>query len=567
MGDREGFVCWRGTRGRGCGGKVGEWIQSLPAESITDDRCSTNEVRITNRGVALALFGKKKEAAQTQDPSQDDPKAGAGQDAGQDDEGAVSLVDADPKKAAKFFEHAQAVHDSTNYEYAMQLWLNGIRLDPFNMKALESFLVTTASYLSSRGRKSPSKELASACSAKGDLGRYLQSLLQWGMKPREAVLGIRAADAAARLGVNEPAYWLAERAFALALQDKKPRKDMFLRLKDVFSAVGAFDQAVKAGETAVQLDPSDGQLAAEIRNLSAQATMSQSGFENAGKEGGFKGMVRDAELQRRLDESERIVKTEDALDRLVADAKKDFEAKPEDPYVTDIYTKRLLERGKAEDEELAFKILMEAFKNTKQFRFRQRAGDIRMRRARRKIVEIKDRMETSLDGDALAEELAKAQKALLDMEVQEYKARVEAYPTDLSLKYELGRRLFEQGHHEEAIALFQESQHDPKNRSKSMDYLGQSFLAIGWTTEAIDTFRGALEQHPDESDEMGMGLRYGLLTALQMMAEEERELDAAQEAEKLASSIAIQQINYRDIRTRRDTLKKLIAELKAAGTS
>jgi hypothetical protein len=36
------------------------------------------------------------------------------------------------------------------------------------------------------------------------------------------------------------------------------------------------------------------------------------------------------------------------------------------------------------------------------------------------------------------------------------------------------------------------------------------------------------------------------------------------EADKLASSIAVQQITYRDIRVRRDAIKKLLGDLRAA---
>ena len=41
---------------------------------------------------------------------------------------------------------------------------------------------------------------------------------------------------------------------------------------------------------------------------------------------------------------------------------------------------------------------------------------------------------------------------------------------------------------------------------------------------------------------------------------------SAEEADKLASAIAIHQFNYKDIRARRDVLKKLIADLKRGDT-
>ena len=49
---------------------------------------------------------------------------------------------------------------------------------------------------------------------------------------------------------------------------------------------------------------------------------------------------------------------------------------------------------------------------------------------------------------------------------------------------------------------------------------------------------------------------------LQMKAEQDRDLAAAEEADKLSSAIAIQQISYRDIRDRRDAIKTLILSLR-----
>jgi hypothetical protein len=55
------------------------------------------------------------------------------------------------------------------------------------------------------------------------------------------------------------------------------------------------------------------------------------------------------------------------------------------------------------------------------------------------------------------------------------------------------------------------------------------------------------------------------MTALETKSGTDKDLALAEEADKLASSIAIQQINYRDIRARRESIKKLIAELKKSG--
>ena len=51
-----------------------------------------------------------------------------------------------PATARKFFDPARTVHDSTNYEYAMTLWLQGLRHDPTSMSGLEGFIASSESF-------------------------------------------------------------------------------------------------------------------------------------------------------------------------------------------------------------------------------------------------------------------------------------------------------------------------------------------------------------------------------------------------------------------------------------
>src|SRR5690606_10800908 len=198
------------------------------------------------------------------------------------------------------------------------------------------------------------------------------------------------------------------------------------------------------------------------------------------------------------------VKTEDVVDRLIAQAQEEYKAKPDDAQAIDLFAKRLLERARPEDEKLAYKVLMDGFEKTQQFRFRQRAGDLRLRAAKRQLNAYRDAAEKNAADAAAQERYRRAQAKFAEMETEEFKARVEAYPTDLGLKFELGRRLVEAGQHEEAVALFQQAQADPKHRVESLRYLGQAFLQMGWVSESVHTYRQALEVHRNPTDELGM---------------------------------------------------------------
>ncbi len=473
--------------------------------------------------------------------------------------GAQPVFAPQPDKAAKFFSHARTVDETGNYEYAVQSWLQGLRQDWTSVPGLEGFFGSIAKYLGESGGKARiSKEVHNAVEGRSEVDRYLGALLEWGLKPNEPTLAVRALEAAGRLNLVDPGRWIGERALGWVM-GAKPRKDLLLKCADSLEKLGILDRAITAAEAALKLDQSDGPLAARIRNMAAHATMTRGGYDQAGQSGGFRQNIRDQAKQRQLEDAERIGKTADAVDRLVAAAEEEYAKRPTDVPTIEVLCKRLVERGRPEDEERAHQILMGTHETTRQFRFRELAGDLLIRQARRRARALEEpaRQDPEKQG-----EFAAAMKALGELEVAEFRLRVEAYPTDLERKYKLGERLFLTQKFEDAIPMFQEAQHDPRYRARSLGMLAECFLAMDWAGEAIETFRHALETR-DLLPEQQLDLNYGLMKALQGKATAERDAQAAEEAERIASSIAIKQLTYKDIRARRESLKKLVAELKA----
>ncbi|GJQ30235.1 MAG: hypothetical protein HBSAPP03_21190 [Phycisphaerae bacterium] len=500
----------------------------------------------------MALFGSKKDDASKSQAAPGTPAATGATD------GAYS-----PEKAEKFFKHARTVHETGSFEYAMKLWLDGLRWDPASLDGVIGFFNSAAAFLTETGgKKTVSKDIVKGLSGRGEIDRYLLGLLEWSMRPTDAVLAVRALEGTAKLRLMQIGAWVGERTLGAVLKEKKVRKDLLIKVAEHLSTLGAADRAIIAAEQALKIDPTDGELAAFIRSLAAQATMNKGGYDQTGQAGGFRANIRDADKQRMLDEADRIVKNEQTIERLVSAAEDEYIKRPGDVPSIEKYAKILLERGRPEDEEKAHALYLQAFETSKAFRWREMAGVIRVRQARRKVLELRKMLDQSPGSEMLQRMHDQAQRESLELEASEFRLQCEAYPTDLPRKFELGKRYFQLEKFNEAIELFQEAQNDPKNRAAALSLLGQSFLRIGWNDEGIGALRSALDIK-DVLPEVNLELRYYLMAALQAKAEQERDLDSALEADRLASSIALQQIGYMDIRQRRDVIKKLLLDLRA----
>lgn len=495
----------------------------------------------------MALFGKKKSTDDNGDTGTED----------------VTVPSAfSPKKAAAFFDRAETIHDSGNYEYAMQMWLSGLRWDPTDLKGLKSFLRSAEVFAVENPKKGVSKETKSAVSTKGDVGKFISALLDFGLKPIDTSNAIRVTEAASKLGLKEQTQMLGDHALKLAQNDKKPKKDMFVKLLDSFEEVGAFKLAAVAGENAMQMDRADNQLQVRVRNMLAQSTMSSGGYDND-EEGGFKKNIRDADKQLELSQADSASKNQSTKDQIVARTAEEYKQRPDDLATLTKYAQALVERGKSSDELKAMTLYSKAFKDTGQPRYRMLAGEIQLRKSRRQLEKYKDAAAAAPDDTAIAEKLEAAHKSYQKLQLSELEFQVENYPTDLALKYKLGRIYYEDGLYKEAIEQFQLAQNEPKLKRDVLNLMAQSFVRLGgWEDAAIQTFEQAMGDKMDDSSDLGMELRYGLMDALQIKATKDRDLASAERADKLAAGMAIQNFSYRDVSERREQIKQLITELK-----
>ena len=143
-----------------------------------------------------------------------------------------------------------------------------------------------------------------------------------------------------------------------------------------------------------------------------------------------------------------------------------------------------------------------------------------------------------------AEKSAKLQTDKQAYQLEECRKRVERYPNDLQIRFELGKLYFQNGKIGEAIQEFQKSRANPNRKIQSLSYLGQCFAKRNMNDLAIRTFEEAIKDKP-VLDEEKKELVYNLACVLEKTGKRE-------EAIKQFEQIYAVDIGYKDVASKVD---------------
>ena len=469
----------------------------------------------------------------------------------------------DPRKARSFFRHAETVAETRNYNYAIDCYINGLRHDPDNMIKHEALREIALRRKVSGDSPAKFKERMQR-GAKDKVDKMLHAEMLWSKDPlnlgRMIDLMEKAAEADEAepdLNIGELVHWVGVLILEKGETQKPPSKGDVLKVRDLFSRVGAWEASVNATRALIQMEPEDLELVEELKDLEAELAMLKGGYAADARQA-----VRDLELQQTLDTEDRISRSDSASEQLIARRREDLVEKPEDVDRKLKLIKVLAETDSDDAEDEAIKLLEEVYEENGQYRHRMAIGDIRIKQISRNLRLAREAAKANPNDQQAAEIYKKLTRKRLKLETSEFTARVQNYPTDMKWRYELGRRQFMVKQHEEAITNFQQARVDPKYRPAAHCYLGRCYIIQEWYDEAIDTLRSALEQLPDQDGQTAIEMKWYLCAALVKSAQENNSVELAKEAQKVASQILQVDVNYRDIKDRLDQIRALVKKLQ-----
>ena len=446
-----------------------------------------------------------------------------------------------PGKGKAFFDRGDEVAGTGNWDFAIEMYVEGLRREPENLDRGYRKLREVSLNRKVQGGKGPGmREQIKHRAGKDQVENLANASYLLAKEPGHVTYMEQLLRAAAALDLSEVIRWTGEIMLEVQKQAKKPNKRLCIVLIDTLDAAEHFDLAIQACNLAMQAAPNDPDLETRLGALGAKYTIWKGKY---GQEGDFSKGVKDFDEQKRLLQEDMLVKDEEYLKQLIAQAEEEYLQDTTVAGKINALADALLKFEDEAYENQAIDVLNKAHKDTKAYQFKMRVGDIRIRQMTRRFRKLRDA------GDK--EGATRFAREQLEFEVTEYTERAENYPTDLGIKYELGRRLFLSGKYDDAIGILQQAQRDPRRFVTVMNYLGQAFMKKEWWQEAIDTFEKVLEK--DLTERRTIDIRYNL-------AHCHEQINNLEKAQEQFSQVAQIDFNYKDARTRLEAIRKKIQE-------
>jgi len=454
--------------------------------------------------------------------------------------------DQQKEKSMAFFAKAESLAGTGNYDYAIEMYLEGLRSAPDALEKGHLSLHQLALRRQVKGGKKPSIiERMKHMRGKDPLEQLINAQYLFSKDPGNISYAEAVLKACVAGGYNKTAQWIADLIFGANKASAKPSFQTYVLLKNSYSQIGSYERAMIACQMASSLKPDDGELADEFKRLSAELTVAKGKYDQAGD---FRKSIKNRDAQEKLQAQDGVVKSDSYRISAVKNARADLAEEPQLPKNIFNLASALMDTQEDEYEKEAIFLLEKAYKDTGNFSFQQRAGEFKIRFLKRKIKKTKSALEAN-DGDAkLKSALTQLVELLKKAELMHYKLCVDNYPTDLAIKYEYGSRLVINKRYDEAIPFLQDSQKDPRHKTVAMSKIGVCFFAKGWFSDAIDIFNRAIEQCEIKDSAIAKDLRYNLGRSYQQKGENEKALE-------IFRKIAQLDFGYKDVHQRVDELR------------
>jgi len=284
----------------------------------------------------------------------------------------------------------------------------------------------------------------------------------------------------------------------------------------------------------IRTTPYDPELLQAQKNLSAHKTMDEGGYGALeGGEGSYRDILRNKEEAVSLEQEKRVEKTEDVALRLIDEYETRLQTEPDNMRLVRQLAELYTQKNQFPRALALYERIKETDLGSKDASLDRALADTIVRQFDYQLAQLNP------FEPGHAEAAAKIQAEKTAFQMAECQKRVERYPTDLAIRFEMGQLYFQAGKLGEAIAEFQKAQQNPHKRIAAMSCLAQCFAQRKMFDLAARTLQNALKEKPAFDDEK-KDLTYQLGCVLESMGKKE-------EAIEQFKIIYEMDISYRDV--------------------
>lgn len=427
-----------------------------------------------------------------------------------------------PREIRPLFTKANDALARENYDYAIDLLMQVVTRAP------EVFEVRQALRKAQQGKAENTKSggfFKKVFSGAGTASQIAKAQIAIGKDAAEAlsiaeqILNTDASNTSAhRIIVDAAGSLQMPQTAVLSLEvlSRLNPKDKDLTI-EFANALGNIGDVKRAERILLELRvsmPNDPDLSQALKNISAKRTLNEGGYREIGKgDGSYRQILRNEDEAKGLEQENRVQKTEDVSERLIAEYEERLKTEPHNTKLirslAELYTQK-----KQFDKATTY---------YEQIRARDGGTDAGLDRSisemavRKLDHEISQLNATSPEH---ADKLAKLNSDKLAFQLAESQKRVEKYPTDLAFRFELGSLYLQAGKISEAISELQKAQGNPHKRIAAMSGLAQCFAKRKMNDLAAKTLQNAIKEKLVFDDEK-KELTYQLGCVFETMSKKE----------------------------------------------
>ena len=356
------------------------------------------------------------------------------------------------------------------------------------------------------------------------------------LDPNNIECAVKAAEAANK---PEAAAVTVEAAYECGNNDPA----LLERVATYYTIAKRYDKARDAYSKLIALRPGDQRILQLLKNTEAQATMSAGWNDAVGKKGGYQKILANEEQAKKLDQANKAMVVGDDADALIAEKIAQIEKEPGN---LNFYRAlaRLYSQNKRFGDAIATLEKAVAI-NSSDPELDRMLSSTRTADYEYRIEQLKAAGKTQEAEDLEAE---KNQFVFDDLA-----ARVERYPNDFHLHFELGLQYFTYEYYDEAVQHFQLAQKSPKDRLEALYYLAMCFVHKGQVDMGVMQLETARDQIPTMDE-----LKKKIVYQLGLCAEQSGDLEKAYAYYKDVYST---DVTFADLNTR---MLDVAAKIKAA---